>query len=269
MPDFRIDIFAWIPQPDVPNPIAGLPGGTAKWGPGACGARFGGDNFIVPPRSYAVWSGTYRAKQSFAFRAASFGSPPAVTLNPGVTPGLTTVLTAPRSAGGTVCYSLTPIVTKTTAGVEWKASDGWYEVRLNGAAHDPVPAAALGQLFGSPAGGAIGHALTPDLEWDLTLRFQSGSRLPALTRGRYAMSSGLNLDASGRAFATPANFGGTSNLVHGLIAVRRYPSYVAYVTVASGTGIGVTIPLYFADASSRSLAEIVIGQTDPVRQLTW
>jgi hypothetical protein len=27
MQSFRIDIYAWIPQPDVPNPVASLPGG--------------------------------------------------------------------------------------------------------------------------------------------------------------------------------------------------------------------------------------------------
>jgi hypothetical protein len=269
LPNFRIDIYAWIPQPDVPNPIAGLPGGTARWGPGACGPRFGGDNFVVPPRSHAAWAGTYRAKQSFAFHAASFGMPPVIVFNTGVTPGLTTVLTAPRSAGGSICYSLTPTVTKSTAGVEWKASDRWYEVKLNGAAHDPVPASALTNLFHSPGAGAIGHALTPDLEWDLTIRFQLSSGLPMSTRARYAVSSGLSLDASGRTFPAPTNFGGSSNLVHGLITVRRFPSYVTYVTIGPSAGTGVTIPLYFADASGRNLAEIVVGQTDPIRQLTW
>jgi hypothetical protein len=110
--------------------------------------------------------------------------PPIITSNPGVTPGLTRVLTAPRSAGGTVCHSLTPTVTKSAASVEWKASDRWYEVKLNGAVHDPVPASVLTHLFHSPGGGAISHALTPDLEWALTIRFQLSSGLPVATRAR-------------------------------------------------------------------------------------
>jgi hypothetical protein len=51
--------------------------------------------------------------------------------------------------------------------------------------------------------------------------------------------------------------------------VRRFPSYVVYATWDSGEGVPITIPIYFADASQRTLAEIVVGQHDPVRQLTW
>jgi hypothetical protein len=62
---------------------------------------------------------------------------------------------------------------------------------------------------------------------------------------------------------------GAANLVHGLITVRRFPSYVVYVTIDRGTGAAVTIPIYFADASGRSLLEIAVGQTDTLRQLVW
>ena len=58
-------------------------------------------------------------------------------------------------------------------------------------------------------------------------------------------------------------------LVHGVIMVRRFPSYVVYATLDSGKGVPITIPIYFADVSQRTLAEIVVGQHDPVRQLTW
>jgi len=32
MSNFRVDIYAWIPQADVPNPINMLPGGVQRWG---------------------------------------------------------------------------------------------------------------------------------------------------------------------------------------------------------------------------------------------
>ena len=264
---FRIDIYAWIPQPDVPNPIASLAGGTARWGPAACGPRFGGDDFVTPPGTYLAWKDTYRAKQSFAFQVSDWGMPPTITYNPGVVPGLTTVLTAPRSAGGKVCYKLTPTVTKSSSGVSWQKSDGWYQVTLRGAAHDPVPAEALAKVVG-PVGTPIGDALTPDLEWDLDLRFQASATLPLSTRARYAISSQLSLDVSDRV-STRTRMSGATNLLHGLITVRRYPSYVVYVSTGSGANPTNMALLYFADASTRSLAEIVIGQTDVIPQLAW
>jgi hypothetical protein len=265
--DFRIDVFAWIPQPDVPNPLNSLPGGTGTWGPGACGPRFGGDNFTKPPATATAWSGTFRARQSFAFSAASFGAAPAITHNPGVTPGLTTVLTNTRAAGGTICHSLTATVKTSSASVSWVSGNGWYEARLKGAAQDPVPAAVATGVAGGTAGSVV-SGLTPNLEWDLTLRFQSGSSLGFATRARYAVSSGLNMDVSAANFPTPTSFGGTANLFHGLATVRRFPSYAVYVTIGSG-GPATTIPVYFANAISRNLGEIVIGQTDPIRQLTF
>ncbi|HJQ60392.1 MAG TPA: hypothetical protein VJ890_26035 [Vineibacter sp.] len=265
--DFRIDVFAWIPQADVPNPLHSLPGGTATWGPGACGPRFGGDNFTKPPASHSAWSGTYRARQSFAFSAASFGAVPAVTHNPGVTPGLTTVLTGTRAAGGTICHSLTATVKTSSASVSWVASDNWYEAKVKGAAQDPVPAAVAKGVAGGTAGAAV-SGLTPNLEWDLTLRFQSGGTLGLATRARYAISAGLNMDVSATSFPTPTSFGATGNLFHGLATVRRFPSYVVYVSIGSGAA-ATTIPVYFANATSRNLGEIVIGQTDPIRQLAF
>jgi len=205
--------------------------------------------------------------QTLAFQAAPFGSAPLVVVNTGVVPGLTTVLTAPRAAGGTVCHSLTPTVTKSTASVAWSLSDLWYEARVRGAAHDPVPAAVALHVLG-PVGASVGHALTPDLEWDVCIRFQSGLRIGPLTRARYGVSSGLSMDVAAARFPMPMHFGGTGNLVHGIVTVRRFPSYVLYVTIGCGRS-PVTIPIYFADASGRSLAEIAVGQSDPVRQLTW
>jgi hypothetical protein len=261
--DFRIDVFAWIPQPDVPNPLHSLPGGTGRWGPGACGPRFGGDNFVRPSATPAAWPGTYRATQSFAFSAAAFGVAPAVTHNPGVTPGLTTVLTAPRASGGTMCHSLLATVKASSASVKWDTGSKWYEAKLKGAAQDPVPASVARSVAGAPA-GYVASSATPNLEWDVTLRFQAGSAIGLATRARYGFSSGLNMDVAATTFPAPTNFGGTANLLHGLATVRRFPSYVVYVTIGA-----VTIPVYFADASRRNLGEIVVGQTDPIRQLTF
>jgi hypothetical protein len=267
MLNFRLDIFAWIPQPDLYNPIFDLPGGVRRWGPGACGPRFGGDFFVTPPARYD-WTQTFRAKQTFGFQADEIGAPPQMNLNTGVRPGTTTVLTAPRAAGGRVCYSQTPTVTASSASVAWNVSDSYYEVRMHGAAHDPVPATAAANALGS-LGAGVGSTLTPDLEWNLTLRFQSGPKVPMTLRARYGFSGAIKLDTSEDAFPAPANFGGTANLTHGIIMVRRFPSYVVYATVDSGACPPVTIPIYFADASGRSLGAILVGQHDPIRQLTW
>jgi hypothetical protein len=98
---------------------------------------------------------------------------------------------------------------------------------------------------------------------------QSGTVIPLLTRGRYALSSALDMDVSASAFRTRTNFSGTTNLVHGTIMVRRFPSYVLYGTADIGSGLRTTIPNYFANASTRNLIEIAIGQTDLLRQLRW
>lgn len=275
MLNFRLDIFSWIPQPDVPNPIFDLPGGVPRWGNGACGPRFGGDNFVIPPVD-SKWKGkTYRAMQTFAFKAESIGATPYPTINSGTTPGVTTVLTATRAANGRVCFSQTPTVTASAASVTWEEDDKWYEVKMHGAAHDPVPATAVSHALrpgGDKAqkyGTAASNALTPDLEWKLTFRFQSGTTIPFVSRLRYAFSSGLNLDKSAATFPKPVDFGASDNLVHGIIMVRRFPSYIVYATIDTGQRQPVTIPVYFANANSRALTEIVIGQHDPVRQLTW
>jgi hypothetical protein len=74
-----------------------LPGGVSRWGQGACRPRFSGDSFVTPPARY-IWSKTYRAMQ-IGFQAKDIGAPPLITVNTGVKPGLTTVLTATRAAG--------------------------------------------------------------------------------------------------------------------------------------------------------------------------
>jgi hypothetical protein len=266
---FRVDVFAWIPQPDVPNPIHSLPGGVARWGVGACGPRFGGDGFVRPPATYAGWNNlTYRARQTLAFKISSFGARPDPDADTGVIPGLTTVLTSPRSSGGRVCTSLTPKVTKSRSGISWVESQKWYEMRLQGAAHDPIPAAAI-QYFAGTLGSNIGSALTPDLEWDLTIRVQKEHEIKSrLAKLRYSVADLMNLDSSEKLPARQ-DFGGTSNLIHGLAYVRRFPSYAIYVTVSGNQRILVSLPVYFADASGRNLGEIVIGQSDLIRQLTW
>ena len=263
--DVRLDVFAWIPQPEVPNPVYSLPGGTARWGQGACGPYFGGDNFKLPPATVAGYTGTFRAKQSFGFRFGAIGDPPAVTLNTSVSPGTTTVLTAQRAAGGSACQSVTATILGSQASVKWDKSNAWYEVQLYGEAQDPVPTASAGALpiVGKP-GSIVASALTPNLEWDLTLRLQSGTSIGLMTRAGYATNFGNGLDVAQSSFPSPINFGGTSNLVHGTMKVRRFPSYVMYVTIGS-----VTVPLFFADASNRNFLEITVAETAVLRQLTW
>jgi hypothetical protein len=266
---FRADVFSWIPQPDVWNPIY-VPSGGALLGPGACGPRFGGDNFVTPPSSYAGWNGlTYRAKQTLAFKVSEFGDKDVVTIdNTRVVPGLTTVLTAPRSAGGKVCTSLTPTVTKSTADATWSDSDQWYELRMEGAAHDPIPAQALKHAAGS-AGFAVGSAVTPDLEWNITLRIQMEREIKSsLTRLHYGIVGLSNFDESGT-LSTPQNFGGSANLIHGFVTVRQFPSYVIYVTVGGNSRRSTSIPVYFSDASKRNLFLILLSQVDIIRQITW
>jgi hypothetical protein len=143
-------------------------------------------------------------------------------------------------------------------------------MRLQGAAHDPIPEAAL-QHFAGTLGSNIGSTLTPDLEWDLTIRIQSGCEIKSgLAKLRYSVADLLNLDSSDK-LPAPLNLGGTSNLIHGTAYVRRFPSYVVYVTVSSDKRSLISVPVYFADASERvlGLGQIAVGQTDSLRQLTW
>jgi hypothetical protein len=272
MVQFTIDVFAWIPQPDVPNPIYHmynlLPGPPAMRGPEACGPRFGGDNFVRPPATPLAWTAlTYRAKQTLGFQVPTFGSAPVLTINTGVIPGTTTVLTAPRSAGGTVCHSLRALVRHSSASVTWEASDHWYRVKMHGEAQDPVPSAAGRSTFLGPVGARAAIGATPNLEWDLDLRVQTGSSISLATRARYGYSSGFSLDEAAASFPG-MNFPGVSNLAHGVIAVRRYPSYIVYLTVTDG-GRSVTVPYYFANANARALAAIAVLQTDVLRPLPW
>ena len=297
----QVDVFAWIPNPDVPNPIHSLPGGVATWGSGACGPRFGGDDFVTPPVSLTGWATkTFRAKQQVKFLADPWGVVSSPTLGR-VAPGLTTVLTAPRSAGGAVCHSLTPIVLGESVDVTFDAGAGWYEVRMRGKVMDPVPV-ATGASTGTRVGTAVGEAIdgafrkvgirptalapvmgrgggavggtsaqivTPALEWDLTLRLQSGASVANLTRARYAADAPLSLDNSPR-LGTGHRLGSTaSNIAHGIITTRRFPSYIVYLSVTPLGGAIATQPVFFADASSRNFLEIVASQDSQIRQIVW
>src|SRR5262245_39296307 len=197
---FRIDVFAWIPQPDVDNPMYGkaapppppsvpppypVPNPVPGFGfspappptnplthPGACGPRFGGDNFQRPPADPSAWKDTFRAKQSFKFRVGAFGDQPMIVLNTGVVPGTTTVLTDTRENNGSICYSLTAIVKTSVASVTWLALVNQYRVVLKAEVQDPVPSTMVSDLLGGLLGG-LASALTPNLEWDLDLRFSA------------------------------------------------------------------------------------------------
>ncbi len=200
MPRFRIDVFAWIPQPEVDNPV------HAFGGPGGCGPFFGGDNFTYPPAAPSAWGAkTFRAKQSFSFQADAIGGTPLITENNGVQPGFTTVLTAKRADGGTVCHRMQAKVMNSSASLKLNRATHWplsapegpcYEVSLQGKVQDPVPAEVgartggewggatggalhLGQLghsVGANVGSALASTLTPPLEWNVTLRFQLGRK---------------------------------------------------------------------------------------------
>lgn len=265
---FRADVFTWIPLPDVPNPLHSLPGGTGRWGPGACGPHFGGDDFVAPPVSHALWTTrTFRARQTLAFEVARFGDPPLITVNSGCVPGITTVLTGPRRSGGRLCHSLTATVKTSTSSVTFDASANWYSLKMHGEAQDPVPAAVAAHGVSAGAGSAA-SALTPNLEWELDLRFQDGSGLPFATRARYAVSAAASLDVAATTFPHLGSLGGGGRTIHGLLTLRRFPSLVLYTTVDTGGGAS-TVPHYFADASARSLGAIVIGQTDVLRTIPW
>ena len=139
---------------------------------------------------------------------------------------------------------------------------------MRGETQDPVPAAVGGRVAGS-TGASAASGLTPNLEWDMTIRFQRGTGVPWLTRAVHAVHPPFNFDVAAHRFPMPRNYGGAGNLVYGTITLRRFPSYIVYVTIDGGSGIPVTIPHYFAEASGRSLGAIAVGQTDLLRQLTF
>jgi hypothetical protein len=278
MDRFRLDVFSWIPQPEVENPIATVakysPRALGSWGPGACGPYFGGDNFTTPPLTPDGWQQlTFRARQGFGFQIRTFGDVPVATVNTGVIPGTTTVLTEKRSKGGRICHKMTASVNASSANVRWLGSERLYQVELHGAAQDPVPAEVGAQKIGA-VGGKVAAAMTPNLSWDLRLFVQTGTTIPALTRARYfAMSDLASLDLS-KSLASSSTFGGTTGLVHGTITVRRFPSYVVYLTIQRDA-LSRTLPIYFADATDRNPAkygafvEITVGHTDSLRRMTW
>ncbi|MCA8990819.1 MAG: hypothetical protein KDA88_02515 [Planctomycetaceae bacterium] len=282
---FAIDIFAWIPHPDVPNPLHGLPGGTGLYGPGASGPRFGGDNFVTPPVSPTGFASlTYRAKQQLVLDTSSWGL--VRYRHGGVVPGVTTVLTGTRAAGGKVCHSMTATVLKSKASVKFDASEDWYVVEMNGKVMDPYPTHAgrtaggrvgsgvggvagsggrrLGGAAGSGVGGGVATAATPALEWDMTLRIQHGGSIGLIRRAAYSLDCPLATLDSGGPTRTSSLGAGRSNLMHGTIEVRRYPSYIVYVTAGSSTAV-----LFFADANHRNLLEIAVGTDSRLRDVHW
>lgn len=268
----EVDIFAWIPHPDVPNPIAALPGGIGRWGPGACGPRFGGDDFIIPAITPVGPSGmitrSFRARQNVTFLAAPWGSVAGFRTS-GVIPGITTVLTATRAAGGKICHRLTATVVHSAASARFDAGSAWYEVVMEGKAQDPIPGAVGAYAIGTRTGAAAA-AVTPALAWDLRLRLSSGSTLGFWTAASYRADAPFSLDQSGSCPGTSPSFGGgTGSLLHGLVTVRRYPSYAVYVTMTSSAGVRRSEIVFFADASSRNLLEIAVAQDSELRRVTF
>lgn len=272
MPKLKADIYAWIPQADVPNPLA-VPNEAIRKaiGPGASGARFGGDNFQYPPKLPTGWSGlTYRAMQSVEIAFDKFGDQPVVMSDSGVQTGLTTVLDKPRSQGGVVVHSMRASVMKSPkATAVWSDTDKWYQLSFEGAAQDPVPAAAAQQLVGDLS-GKLAAMVVPNLSWDVSLRVQQGEELPTSTKLRYAFSSAISLDSASQ-ISDSATAPKTGNLLHGTIEVTQFPSYVLYLTVQDGSSNPTTQIAYFSDASARwaPLVRIVLAQTDVLRPLYW
>ena len=269
----EVDMFAWIPHPEVVNPIASLPGGVGLWGSGACGPYFGGDDFILPASAPLGPSGmvsrTFRARQQSRFYMVPWGTVSGFSTT-GVIPGTTTVLTNTRAASGRVCYSIRATVLRSAASVRFIPSESWYEIIMRGKAQDPVPAATGGRVAGT-AGATTASALTPALSWDLTLRFSSGSSLGFWTRAGYSVEAPFSIDESSTLAGSISSLGGgTGNLIHGLITVRRYPSYVVYVSMTTPSGSRFTQVIFFANGISRSpLAEITIPQDSTLRQITF
>lgn len=269
---FEIDVISWIPMPEVPNPIFLLPGGTTRWGSGACGSHFGGDNFAMPPSTAVALIGTaaytFRARQNVTFDAKPWGTVSGLRTS-GVIPGITTVLTGARVDGGRVCHNMTATVLRSAATVSFDASSEWYEIVMQGKAQDPIPT-AVGRHVAGPTGATGGTILTPALEWDLTMRLSTGSMLGFWTTQRYRADAPLGFDDSASLPGVSATLGGgTTHLLHGIISVRRFPSYVVYVTLTSATGTRSTEIVFFADASHRGLVEIVLPWDSQLRRITF
>jgi hypothetical protein len=112
---------------------------------------------------------------------------------------------------------------------------------MHGEAQDPVPAAVGGRTFGG-TGAVAASALTPNLEWDLTLAIRNGD--PVVDARPLRFEQRAQYGRVRIRFPTRTNFGGTTNLVHGTIMVRRFPSYVLYGTADIGSGLRTTIPNY-------------------------
>lgn len=269
----EIDVFAWIPHPEVFNPIASFPGGVSRWGPGACGPYFGGDDFVLPAPVPLGPSGmitkTFRARQHSRFYIKSWGTLGEFRTT-GVIPGTTTVLTNTRASGGVICYSIRAAVLHSAASVVFIPSDSWYEVVMQGKAQDPVPAAAGGQVAGT-VGSRTASALTPALAWDLKLRLSPTSTLDFWTRASYTAEAPLSMDTSKTLPGSVNSLGGgTEHLIHGLVTVRRYPSYVVYVSMTTPGGSKFTQVVFFANAIDRNpIAEIGIPQDSTLRQVTF
>jgi hypothetical protein len=106
------------------------------------------------------------------------------------------------------------------------------------------------------------------------LRFSRANTFGLTTRSLYAIglgqstAVGLGLDESKRAFGARDSFGSPLHLMHGFIRIRRFPSYVLYVTVMTPR-YNATIPVYYANASKRGLLEIAIDQLDILREITF
>ena len=269
---FEVDVFAWIPGAEVPNPIGSLPGGVDRWGRGACGKFFGGDNFEAPPSTPKIWAGvagkTFRARQNVTFQAIPWGKV-SDSSTTGVIPGVTTVLTDTRSQNGKVCYSKEATVLHSSSAVIYDEDSKWYEVTMRGKVQDPIPA-GVGKHIAGPVAGGTASFLTPALEWNLILRLSAGSELGFWTTQRYKADAPSGLDESSKLSPSSKTLGGgTDRLLHGIITTRRFPSYAVFASLTTKKGIHSTERIFFANASSRNLVEIAVPWDSQLRSITF
>ena len=283
---FQVDLVGWIPNSEVANPLSLLPGFvTALLPAGMADPFFGGDNLSLPePRPAAMRPPhhTFRATQTLAFDIPSWGAAPVVSMN-ATAPGTTTCLNRPRSAGGTVTFSLTAKLLRSSASVAFSTSDDWYEVLLSGVVLDPVPAAAAAALTAKLPGlplavravvmsivSDLATKATPSLTWDVGLRIQKGPALAPLVSAGYLPYAGAEL--SGSLPGASGVLAPGTHLIHGKVHFSLWPSAIIYLTYTPPAASPSLQPIFFSSGMSVPKPEtafILVPKLCKLRQVTW
>lgn len=283
---FQVDLIGWIPQPEVDNPLSLLPAFVkSHLPPGMADPFFGGDDFATPgitPAMVRPPSHTFRASQHLEFEISAWGAAPTVGFSTTV-PGTTTCLDKRRAAGGTVTFSLTATLVRSSADVRFSPGDDWYEVILSGVVLDPVPAAAAAALTSkiSTLPVALRGTLTkivadlvtkatPSLSWDATLRIQLGAKLSWVVAANYALFVGS--ESSGTLPGAKSALAPGANLIHGKIGFELWPSAVIFVTFTPPGGSPAIQPIFFSSGVGVPRPEpafIEVPKLCRLRQITW